>query len=1061
MADDVQITVHVRDLTGPGFQSVNRNINELQRNANGSVGSLRGLSTQLGSVSSAATDAAGSLGSAGAGGGLKGSLIGVGAALGTTLLPSLGALAPMLSGIAVVGGGAALAMDDLKEKAKQLKKPFEEWKKVAEKAVAPHTEKAVTSLKGAMRDLTPVIEVGADTFGRITERAAAFADSPAFKSAFAENARMGARWVEEFAGSVGTFTQSFLEFGTKSQPALDAWDNVIGGLLDTGLPGMFRELEQGIGGSSEMVNGLASFLNEGLLETLGRVSGSFAEAFGPLTGELLEGAGNALTVLGHGFEYLMELLEPFAAVATDGLRAFNDVASISLEVGGALASTLGGALMEALLEVAGIDTSNMGSGFRGFSEWVKENEPQIRGAFFSIASGITEMVTVGITMLPQLWGAFRMATEGILFAVDGLVSGLATAFGDLPGIGDVFENMNTKFDNFASDFRGNLDKVGTGIDSFVTEAVPRLNKAQIKLSVHEAEQNLASIKKQLQDPALTRERRAKLTADKKDAEEALATAKRQLADFGKRKATATLDGNAAPFLGVMGRVIAAKIPRKTGAIAGNATGFWGTVNGIAGRVVGTSYINVIGRAIGVMGGAILGRAQGGPIPRLAAGGSPDGGRVVGPGTETSDSIPAMLSAGEYVVRASSVRKYGERFMEAVNSGTLKVAAFAKGGKVSKAEAQARREAWDDLTVSHFGRMAGWKSSEFGNALGNPDSVSSLVNALNQWRSVIMKSTHGGQERALLHALDSAGKKLLGWEKQLAKASASLEKAKDKLDSLKQAASQLAESVKNGIVNSANITKGARGDGPVTVQSIMAGLTGDRDKASAFQKALADLKKRGLSGALLQQIAEAGIEGGGLETASALLKASTKDLLVMNSLQRQIDASATAAGKTTADGVFGKQIAMQQLSVKTLERTTKQLTDSMAKLAASMEKMIEKAIGGKASGGIIGAATGGLRSGWTLVGEHEPELVRLPFGSRVYSGPDTRRMQREAWSSMLNTPRGGARYAATPVPPGPGSDRPVVLNVQIGGREFGQIWVDVGRKEVQTRGGLRATLGGMD
>jgi hypothetical protein len=105
---------------------------------------------------------------------------------------------------------------------------------------------------------------------------------------------MGSKWVEEFAGSVGTFTQAFLDFGTKSQPALDAWDSLLGGLLDTGLPGMFKELEQGISGSSAFLGGFASLLNDGLLPALGKISGSFAEAFGPLLGEMLEAAGQAV-----------------------------------------------------------------------------------------------------------------------------------------------------------------------------------------------------------------------------------------------------------------------------------------------------------------------------------------------------------------------------------------------------------------------------------------------------------------------------------------------------------------------------------------------------------------------------------------------------------------------------------------------------------------------------------------------------------------------------------------------------------------------------------------------
>lgn len=44
----------------------------------------------------------------------------------------------------------------------------------------------------------------------------------------------------------------------------------------------------------------------------------------------------------------------------------------------------------------------------------------------------------------------------------------------------------------------------------------------------------------------------------------------------------------------------------------------------------------------------------------------NGGFVAGPGTATSDSIPAMLSNGEYVVKAAAVKSYGVDFLNALN-----------------------------------------------------------------------------------------------------------------------------------------------------------------------------------------------------------------------------------------------------------------------------------------------------------------------------------------------------------------------------------------------------------
>jgi TP901 family phage tail tape measure protein len=59
-------------------------------------------------------------------------------------------------------------------------------------------------------------------------------------------------------------------------------------------------------------------------------------------------------------------------------------------------------------------------------------------------------------------------------------------------------------------------------------------------------------------------------------------------------------------------------------------------------------------------------------PTLAA----SGGFISGPGTGTSDSIPARLSNGEYVVKASAVDQYGVAMMNSINEQR-----FADGGQV--------------------------------------------------------------------------------------------------------------------------------------------------------------------------------------------------------------------------------------------------------------------------------------------------------------------------------------------------------------------------------------------
>jgi hypothetical protein len=59
------------------------------------------------------------------------------------------------------------------------------------------------------------------------------------------------------------------------------------------------------------------------------------------------------------------------------------------------------------------------------------------------------------------------------------------------------------------------------------------------------------------------------------------------------------------------------------------------------------------------------------VPKAAMGGLIDaylgGGKVVGPGTSMSDSIPAFLSNGEYVIKASSVNRYGIKMFDEINA----------------------------------------------------------------------------------------------------------------------------------------------------------------------------------------------------------------------------------------------------------------------------------------------------------------------------------------------------------------------------------------------------------
>jgi hypothetical protein len=83
-----------------------------------------------------------------------------------------------------------------------------------------------------------------------------------------------------------------------------------------------------------------------------------------------------------------------------------------------------------------------------------------------------------------------------------------------------------------------------------------------------------------------------------------------------------------------------------------------------------------------------------------------GGSVHGPGTGTSDSIPAMLSDGEYVIKASAAKRIGYGRLDDLNNGVQR---FAKGGKARKKKQRqkAKAERHEAQQTAYNERFSDW------------------------------------------------------------------------------------------------------------------------------------------------------------------------------------------------------------------------------------------------------------------------------------------------------------------------------------------------------------------
>ncbi len=119
--------------------------------------------------------------------------------------------------------------------------------------------------------------------------------------------------------------------------------------------------------------------------------------------------------------------------------------------------------------------------------------------------------------------------------------------------------------------------------------------------------------------------------------------------------TGVISGDNGPFMSAKKAVEDAHIDGKHISVDADTRSFWDTIGSILSKPF---HINI------------------GAVPNHAI-----GGLITGPGTGTSDDIPARLSNGEYVIRAAAVRQYGTEMLNAINWQK-----FAAGGYVQKYEA---------------------------------------------------------------------------------------------------------------------------------------------------------------------------------------------------------------------------------------------------------------------------------------------------------------------------------------------------------------------------------------
>lgn len=616
---------------------------------------------------------------------VTGALIGVAGAA----LYAMGALSTafagspaMLTAIVAPIGAIALGFDGIRKAAESLQKPFNDLKSqisdVFERRMAPVFED--------LKAVFPVLKRG----------------------------------LSDVARGVSDFAQGLVDVVT-SKKGLDALGRALDGTkitMERMLPGvqnLVRELGQ--------VAGITA-LYESFGDTIGAVSDKLGDFFGRLrkSGQL----GRTFRLLGHTIEAaadavlgLMENSIAFFSGAGSGfLKFFDSVTNffkrfdwewlgaafggVFKEVGSALDRIPQSVLNElevALVTTAGALKDLMRSGaleglVRGFTGIVMIM-PGVIGVltkvidiFAAIGRGISRVVGF-VRDLPDTfrWVANKVAEHAARMAIGFLrpIGDMAAAAAEFPG---PWQNMFKKVGRAVNGGIANLER-------YADTKKKAAKAVELKVDIRKLRDRLSDAKRELRNPALTKERKSKINTTIRELEAKLTRSIRRLGDprlIKERRSKITTRIN--QLTGMLDRAkarlqdpnltkerrsrITARIDRLRSAI-GSAHGMLNSLPSsktitLTTRKV-TQHITQSMKGIGsVLGGATGGLFTGSKFKR----GYQNGGLVSGPGTGTSDDVRApWLSNGEFVVRESQTRKHRE-LLEAINEGKQ---GFQAGGLV--------------------------------------------------------------------------------------------------------------------------------------------------------------------------------------------------------------------------------------------------------------------------------------------------------------------------------------------------------------------------------------------
>lgn len=317
--------------------------------------------------------------------------------------------------------------------------------------------------------------------------------------------------------------------------------------------------------------------------------------------------------------------------------------------------------------------------------------------------------------------------------------------------------------------------------------------------------------------------------------------------------------------------------------------------------------------------------------------------------------------------------------------------------------------------------------------GTEKQVRSTITKL---RGIITKGLSGSKEKSALKFLNKYDQDLIAMAKGSERLDKSLKSAKAKLDGLKKSKAEVASKLRDSIMSMGNVVQLTPQDGFVDASSIIQNMQAKLNQAKEFGKKLAELRKKGLSNALLKQIAEAGPEQG-MATATALAGASNSQIKQLNSTQAQLGKTANSTSKSLSNSMYNAGIKATEGLVKGMQARKKSFDDFIKSWAKYISASMKKHLGIKSPSKVMADQVGK----WIPLGvidgikKTEPELTATT-------------------QAMVNAPKVDQRSGMVTSRPAPiaTSNMPFAVNIDIGGQRMTELLIDPLRKTIRNKGG---------